>query len=428
MHGPDRSYRHDVKDYVDSLKDRKDLQVFDLPFADGVSLVRKADAPGVGHRDRLGVGMGHGSMRGEGPLWGITSYFNPLSSPVRRANYDLFRRRLGIPLVTVELTFGTGFELGADDAEHVVQLRGADVMWQKERLLNIALGALPAECRSVVWLDADVVFDDPAWPEGVERALEDHALVQPFAAAYLLLPAALRRRARTRFAHPAPFRRSRLQHWPCPADWMRRFGDHGGRKVGLGFAWAARRDLLDRHGFFDAAIIGGGDRALVCAAYGTFGMLIEKHRMNARQERRYLDWAVPFHADVGGRLGWLDGDLYHLWHGDIEGRHYAERHAALANIGFDPYADIAIADNGAWRWNSDKPELHRLLARVFRGPQRRRGGACGVTVSRGQGQGSPRCVAATARSGRSPPISTPPGSPAAGRTTTASAATSACRC
>jgi predicted O-methyltransferase YrrM len=50
MHGPERSYRHDVKDYVDSLKDRPDLQVFDLPFADGVSLVSKVGAPGVGLR------------------------------------------------------------------------------------------------------------------------------------------------------------------------------------------------------------------------------------------------------------------------------------------------------------------------------------------------------------------------------------------
>ena len=43
MHGPERSYRHDVKDYVDSLKGRPELQVFDIPFADGVSLVRRAD-------------------------------------------------------------------------------------------------------------------------------------------------------------------------------------------------------------------------------------------------------------------------------------------------------------------------------------------------------------------------------------------------
>jgi predicted O-methyltransferase YrrM len=47
MHGPERTYRHDVKDYVDSLKSRPDLQVFDLPYADGVSFVRRADAPDV---------------------------------------------------------------------------------------------------------------------------------------------------------------------------------------------------------------------------------------------------------------------------------------------------------------------------------------------------------------------------------------------
>lgn len=310
--------------------------------------------------------MDKGSLHAGGRIWGITSYFNPTSSPIRRANYDIFHARLGIPLVTVELSYGDGFDLAPDDAEILIQLRGAGVMWQKERLLNIALEALPADCRTVVWLDADVVFADQDWPARLERALDDHALVQPFARAFLLpagaAPEGLPEGCILRESAVAAFSTGLAL-----SDWMRRFGDHGGRKVGLGLAWAARRDLLDRHGFFDAAIIGGGDRALVCAAYGTFGMLIEKHRMNPRQERRYLDWAVPFNADVGGRLGWSDGDLYHLWHGDIERRQYAERHAALAAIGFDPYADIARAENGVWRWNSDKPELHRMLADYFTG-------------------------------------------------------------
>ena len=52
MHGPERTYRHDVKDYVDSLKDRPDLQVLDLPYADGVSLVRRADAGDAAPRAR----------------------------------------------------------------------------------------------------------------------------------------------------------------------------------------------------------------------------------------------------------------------------------------------------------------------------------------------------------------------------------------
>jgi hypothetical protein len=41
----------------------------------------------------------------EGDFWGITSYFNPAGYVRRRANYRRFRDRLGIPLVTVELSF-----------------------------------------------------------------------------------------------------------------------------------------------------------------------------------------------------------------------------------------------------------------------------------------------------------------------------------
>jgi predicted O-methyltransferase YrrM len=43
MHGPDRTYRHSVKDYVDSLKRDPQFQVLDLPVADGVTLVRRSE-------------------------------------------------------------------------------------------------------------------------------------------------------------------------------------------------------------------------------------------------------------------------------------------------------------------------------------------------------------------------------------------------
>jgi predicted O-methyltransferase YrrM len=46
MHGPERTYQHRVKDYVDSLKTDPRLQVFDVPFGDGVTMVRKIDGTG----------------------------------------------------------------------------------------------------------------------------------------------------------------------------------------------------------------------------------------------------------------------------------------------------------------------------------------------------------------------------------------------
>jgi hypothetical protein len=48
----------------------------------------------------------------------------------RSANFRVFRERLGVPLLAVELAYGERFELGEGDAEILVRLRGRDVLWQ----------------------------------------------------------------------------------------------------------------------------------------------------------------------------------------------------------------------------------------------------------------------------------------------------------
>jgi hypothetical protein len=75
-----------------------------------------------------------------GPLWAVTSYFNPAGFRRRRENYRVFRDRLAVPLAAVELSFNGHFELAPQDAEILIQIPGRDVMWQKERLLNVAVG------------------------------------------------------------------------------------------------------------------------------------------------------------------------------------------------------------------------------------------------------------------------------------------------
>lgn len=42
-------------------------------------------------------------------LWAITACFNPQGWARRRANYRVFRRHLGVPLLTVELGYGGRF-------------------------------------------------------------------------------------------------------------------------------------------------------------------------------------------------------------------------------------------------------------------------------------------------------------------------------
>ena len=113
-------------------------------------------------------------------LWAITSFFNPAGFNSRLANYRVFRERLGIPLLTVEMTFDGNFALNSDDCDILLQLRGEDVMWQKECLLNLAVNRLPAECDLVAWIDCDVVFEAPDWDVALTEALDQYALVHLF--------------------------------------------------------------------------------------------------------------------------------------------------------------------------------------------------------------------------------------------------------
>ena len=137
------------------------------------------------------------------------------------------------------------------------------------------------------------------------------------------------------------------------------------RRGAFGLAWAAKRHLLDQGGFYDALILGSGDRALACAAYGRFEDAICAIRMNEWRAAHYLDWAKLFYRKVNGRVGYLDGALFHFWHGELRNRRYLERHNELAKLDFNPYADIKVDCQGCWEWATDKKDLHSYVEEYF---------------------------------------------------------------
>ncbi|MBM4317211.1 MAG: hypothetical protein FJ116_06995, partial [Deltaproteobacteria bacterium] len=93
----------------------------------------------------------------------ITCVFNPTNSRKIRDNYAQFRKNLNHPILTVELAFNDQ-PFFIEDA---IQIRGTNenLMWQKERLLNIALESLPEQIDKIAWLDADIIFKNNSWAE-----------------------------------------------------------------------------------------------------------------------------------------------------------------------------------------------------------------------------------------------------------------------
>ena len=305
-------------------------------------------------------------MRTDSGLWAITSYFNPVGYNRRLTNYRSYRRLLNVPLITVELSFGTPFELEAGDADVLIQLRGQSVLWQKERLLNVAMQYLPTSCEIVAWIDCDVVFKDETWVKKACKQLEYYPLVQLFTDLYDLgkdvdpesidlEPKNAAGRSLGGVLAGRTFSSGRVNNGSPRLI--------GGPLMGL--AWAGRREVIEAVGFYDACILGSGVRAMGSAALAQYEEVARYLRMNPAQEDHYLRWARKWHDFIGGNIGVLETPLLHLWHGETEHRGYASRHEQFTRFEFDPVNDLAIDDCGCWRWNSPKSEMHQFVKEYF---------------------------------------------------------------
>lgn len=299
-------------------------------------------------------------------FWALTSYFNPVRYHSRRDNYRLFRERLGLPLITVELGYEGAFQLGPEDADILVQIQGGATLWQKERLLNLAIARLPDACRFVAWIDCDVIFADDSWVEGATRLLERQPIAQPFDRLVHLRRGELPETAAP--PEPGSLRTSFASRWRAqslPPDVFLRPAATFEARCTCGMAWVARRELLDRHGLYDAMILGLGDKHIAAAATGRAGDAVQCTEMSPPHSEHYRRWADPFWRDVRGDVGCVDGQIYHLWHGDLANRRYLQRYRGFRDYDFDPALDLDTDPTGAWRWGSDRQDLHRHVADYF---------------------------------------------------------------
>lgn len=291
-------------------------------------------------------------------FWVITCYFNPARYKTKRRNFDTFMAGMegaGAKVLVVESAFDDDpFEL--EPGDNVLQLRGTGVMWQKERLLNIAAARLPASATKIGWFDADIIFKEPDWLERTSQALDKYMVVQPFSHA-------VRLHRDNRDDGSGMLDRSFASMFvedPRPAR-IGRYQTHGH----TGYAWAARRELFEKCGLYDACLTGSGDHLMAhafvagmakspCMAH-TFGP-------SRAYADHFLRWAIPARNLVGARLGVVPGRILHLWHGDLVDRRYRDREIEFRKLDFDPGADLRLDDNGLWEWSDRAPLSLRAWA------------------------------------------------------------------
>jgi len=294
-------------------------------------------------------------------LWIISSFFNPNGYRTKTRNYRHFVGLVdgsNLNRLVVECAFGDeAFAL--PESPSVIRVRTRDVMWQKERLLNIALSRLPSQCSKIAWLDCDILFQNPEWAVQASRLLDSYRVVQLFDRV-IRLP-----KEHVFFSGQGDAWESFASVYQERPNQLLRgdFAMHGHS----GFAWAARREVLQENGLYDACISGSGDHMMAHAFCGDWESTCIDRIIGQNNPHRahFSDWCRRTYKNVRASVGCVAGTLLHLWHGDVDNRRYVTRNKELAALGFDPGHDIKIDDAGCWKWASEKPTLHRWARRYY---------------------------------------------------------------
>lgn len=221
--------------------------------------------------------------------------------------------QVGSPVIVVELSFD-----GKYLTDQSIQLKGdlqKHFLWQKERLLNIAIERLPESVDAIAWIDSDLLFKNSNWLEETKQQLENYDVVQMYDRVNYI-----GRKGQVEKSIPS-YGKSAVEGFTEPSS--------------PGGAWAARRELLS-NGLHDERVTGGGD---------------------SEQLQRWIK--------QGMSIGYTPGVVKHLYHGDYSDRQYQSRYEILNRHGFNPETDLIKDDQGIWEWASDKPELHREVRGYF---------------------------------------------------------------
>jgi hypothetical protein len=261
----------------------------------------------------------------------ISCYYNPTKSKYRRRAFDTFYQSIKhLNHKIVECVIGDGVaELGGN----IEKVRTENLLWHKEALLNGIIEKLPKKYKYVFWVDADVIFTNKNWiVDSVEKFQQGFKILQPFEYCIHLekdqdkpnFDVEKSRIAIDRWnfkdRHPLMWRSfcSNVPHSTLVSG--HDYNSHGH----VGFAWGARREVLDAVPLYDRALIGGADHVMAHAAAGDINHECIKKSFTENLTE-ITEWSKRFDAAIKRKISSVGGDLYHIWHGDIKNREYLKR-------------------------------------------------------------------------------------------------------
>ncbi len=278
----------------------------------------------------------------------ISVYSNPMRWQSRHGIFRKFIEHMvesGVKLTIVECGFGDRpFEWHDYETVQVVHVRSNSVNWTKENLINIGMSRLPMDWEYLAWVDGDIHFRHKHWASETVDALQQYPVIQPWADCYDLGPNGEHLEHHKSFA---------CQRWHRKIKGI----GPGYEFAHPGYAWASRRDILDKMGcLLDFCITGAADHHMALAMINRAAWSIPGGATDA-YKLPILQWQERANKVIIGNLGYLPGSIEHSWHGRKKKRKYVERWQIIIQNKYDPFSDIKRNTWGVIELAGNKPQL-----------------------------------------------------------------------
>lgn len=259
----------------------------------------------------------------------VSCFFNPQNSPYRIKAFKLWYETIKhLNHSIIECVIGDA-QPQLEESVNIKRIYTENLLWHKETLLNKIIAELPSKYKYIFWIDADVLFTNLDWMVDGVKELQVNNIIQPFEYCVHL--------EKDEISPSFSMDEFKNDYFPNSKNnkvWRsfcanvatsnlwndQNYNVHGH----VGFAWGARREVLEEVPLYDKALIGGADHIIAHAAAGQIA-----HSCITKSFSDNLDevnqWSEDFYKVVDGKIGFVEGNLYHIWHGDISKRQYLKR-------------------------------------------------------------------------------------------------------
>jgi hypothetical protein len=271
----------------------------------------------------------------------IACYFNPQRNSYRKKAFDKWYDSIKHlnHFILEAVPNGSTSEL-PDIFGKIEHIQVDQMLWHKETLLNKIIDKVASEgkFKYIFWLDTDIIFDNKSWLIDACKELESYNVVQPFEYCVHLKRDEIPEKCK--FFQKGFELGNYILEWATKDKVWRSFGanvrDNPKNAMSddydihghVGFAWGAKTEYLKNiGGLYDKALIGGADHIMAHAFVGqipcsciakSFG---ENSEITEWSRTAYYVNNVPYMSGIS----YVKGNLFHLWHGDIEKREYYKR-------------------------------------------------------------------------------------------------------